>query len=132
MEIETQDLEIGCDSLLVVGAVNDLKPLGAEIDTLVRIIQDLLRNFRRWTMKHKWRESNTCADFLARMGQDDGGAGEVVHYLQSPRDLGLLLLRDVAGLSLSFLPPDFWGVFVSFCVFVFCGLAHRTPTKKRK
>jgi len=100
-EIGIAKLQIECDSSLLVDAVIGSSPLGADVGSIVRMIRLRLQEFEEWLISHVFRESNSCADFLAAIGRDRDD-GNTVKFLQSPStDFTMLLLRDEMGIGVN-------------------------------
>lgn len=80
IELRVENLQIESDSALLVSAVAESRPLGTDIDGIIKAIVDLLSFVVVWSIRHIWREANDCADALAALGRDNDGSREVVRF----------------------------------------------------
>ncbi len=64
------NLEIEIDSLVVVECVNSITGSNVFLSTIVTDCRSLMERFEICSLKHIFREANSCADLLAKAACD--------------------------------------------------------------
>lgn len=99
LDYGVRDIEIECDSLVLVNAVLSDSSTISEIQSILMDIKQRLNLFRRWRIEHRWREANACADHLANLGCERRDVLKAVRLEVPPANMAALLLRDRLGLG---------------------------------
>ncbi|KAF7810470.1 ribonuclease H [Senna tora] len=68
-----------------------------EVSSIIQEILLMLKDFDDVRLQHRWRESNSCADFLANLGTSSPSVRCILHY--PPSGMDALMLADVIGIQ---------------------------------
>ncbi|KAF7811828.1 ribonuclease H [Senna tora] len=81
--------------------INNMLPASnntLEVSSLVQEILLMLEGFEDVRIQHRWREANSCADFLANLGTDASPVRRILQH--PPPGMTALLMADALGIQM--------------------------------